>query len=131
LETDALQLKRELTPADYLQPIQQRKLLEERMDELLNQTLDAQHGKLITFKNRIVEYQRSLFRFLYSFDVPTDNNASERAVRTFKIKQKISGLFRSFDGARDFAIIRSLIDTAIKNNQKVWVGLKCVAGIAE
>jgi hypothetical protein len=71
--------------------------LEERLDELLNQTLDAQHGKLITFK----------------------------------IKQKVSGLFRSFDGARDFAIIRSLIDTAIKNNQKVWRGLKCVAGIAE
>jgi hypothetical protein len=81
--------------------------------------------------NKIVEYRHFLFRFFYSYDVPPDNNASERAVRTCKIKQKVSRLFLSFDGAKDFAIIRSLIDTAIKNNQKVCLGLKCVAGIVE
>jgi len=46
----------------------------------------------------------------------TDNNASERAIRNVKVKQKISGQFRSWAGAENFAILHSVIDTAIKNN---------------
>jgi hypothetical protein len=44
---------------------------------------------------------------------------------------QVSGLVRSTDGATAFAIIRSVIDTAIKNSQNVWGALKCVAVIAE
>jgi transposase len=124
LLNDALQLKKELSPSDYLQPVEQRKLLEQRLDELLNLPLDPKYEKLITFQIRIIEYRQYLFRFLYQYDVPPDNNASERAVRTFKVKQKISGLFRSFDGAQAFAIIRSVIDTTIKNHQNVWWALR-------
>ena len=127
LLTEALKLKRELVPADYLRPNEKRKLLEERLDELRQQLLDPKHKKLITFKNRLMQYRHHLFRFLYQYDVPPDNNASERAVRTFKVKQKISGLFRSSDGAKTFAIIRSVIDTSIKNYQNVWVALNCIA----
>jgi inorganic triphosphatase YgiF len=131
LLNEALQLKRELLPEDYLQPVEKRKQLEQRFDELLQQPLDPKHKKLITFQNRLTEYRQHLFRFLYSYNVPPDNNASERAVRTFKVKQKVSGLFRSTNGATAFAIIRSVIDTAIKNSQNVWVALNCVAVIAE
>jgi hypothetical protein len=42
--------------------------------------------------------------------------ASERAIRHVKVKQKICGQFRSWAGAENFAILRSVIDTAIKNN---------------
>ena len=131
LLNDALQLKKELAPSDYLQPIEKRKQLEQRLDELINLPLDPKYEKLVTFKNRITEYRQYLFQFLYQYDVPPDNNASERAIRTFKVKQKVSGLFRSFNGAQAFAIIRSVIDTAIKNSQNVWLALNCVATGAE
>ncbi|MDR2763907.1 MAG: transposase [Tannerella sp.] len=131
LLTDALQLKRELLPVDDLRPVEKRKQLELRLEGLLQQQLDSKYKKRITFQKRLTDYRQYIFRFLYSFDVPPDNNASERAVRTFNVKQNVSGLFRSTDGATAFAIIRSVIDTAIKNSQNVWGALNPVAGIAE
>ena len=128
---DALQLKKELAPSDYLQPIEQRKQLEQRLDELISLSVNSKYEKLITFKNRITQYRQYLFRFLYQYEVPPDNNASERAIRTFKVKQKVSGLFRSFDGAQAFAVIRSVIDTTVKNGQNVWLALNCGAQVAE
>ncbi|MDR1524071.1 MAG: transposase [Tannerella sp.] len=74
----------------------------------------------------IKEYQQYLFRFLYCSDVPPGNNASERAVRTFNVKQKVSGLFRSFEGAHAFAVIRSVTDTILKNGLNVLEGLTMV-----
>jgi transposase len=61
--------------------------------------------------------------------VPPDNNASERAIRTFKVKQKVSGLFRTVDGAKAFATIRSVIDTTIKNSNNVWEALALIAAL--
>jgi hypothetical protein len=129
LLTDALLLKRELLPVDYLQPVEKRKQLEQRLDELLQERINPKYEKLITFQNRLTAYRQHLFRFLYSYGVPADNNASERAVRTFKVKQKVSGFFRSTNGAEDFSIIRSVIDAAIKNSQNVWGALNCVTVI--
>jgi transposase len=127
----ALELKRTLTATDYLQPIQERMRMEDQLDILLNQTIDPAHEKLITFKKRIVNYRNYLFPFLYQTDIPPDNNASERAVRTFKVKQKVSGLFRSNDGAKAYAVIRSVIDTTIKNTKNVLEALDAVAMISK
>ena len=124
---EALLLKKALTPIDYLSPIEKRKQLEKRLDELLKCSINEKHGKLLTFQHRMKEYRQYLFQFLYSFEIPPDNNASERAVRTFKVKQKVSGLFRSLEGAHAFSVIRSLIDTVIKNGQNVRDGLALVA----
>ncbi|MDR0683128.1 MAG: transposase [Dysgonamonadaceae bacterium] len=85
----------------------------------------------MAFKNRLTQYRQHLFQFLYSYDIPPDNNASERAMRTFKVKQKVSGLFCSTNGAGAFVVIRSVIDTAIKNSQNVWMALNGVATVAE
>ena len=52
---------------------------------------------------------------------------NHRVVRTYKVKQKVSGLFRSEDGAKAFAIIRSVIDTTIKNTKNVWEALAMIA----
>ena len=51
--------------------------------------------------------------------MPPDNNASERAIRNVKVKQKVSGQFKSFDGAVHFAMLTSIIDTAIKNDVNI------------
>jgi hypothetical protein len=51
-------------------------------------------------------------RFLTNPTVPFTNNQAKRNVRMMKVKQKISGGFRCFDGATDFANLRSFISTA-------------------
>ncbi len=56
--------------------------------------------------------------------MPFDNNGSERAIRNIKVKQKVSGGFRSDRGATIFAIIRSTIDTWIKRSADVFDMLK-------
>jgi hypothetical protein len=122
----ALEFKKTLPAEDYSKNIQQRSIMEEQVDLMLAQITDNQHKKLTVFKERIQKYRNYLFPFLYHKEVPPDNNASERAIRTYKVKQKVSGLFRTENGAKDFAIIRSVIDTTIKNGQNVWEALALI-----
>jgi transposase len=63
----------------------------------------------------LVKYKEHIFTFLYVPYVTPDNNGSERAIRNVKVKHKVSGFFKSYNGAQSFAVIRSIIDTAIKN----------------
>lgn len=52
--------------------------------------------------------------FLYSKDIPFTNNQGERDLRMVKVHQKISGCFRTWNGAKNFCRIRSFITTMIK-----------------
>ena len=127
----ALKLKKTILTEDESKVFHERRMLEEQVDQMLTQTTDSQHKNLIAFKERIKKYRHCLFRFLYHTEVPPDNNASERAIRTYKVKQKVSGLFRTEEGAEDFAIIRSVIDTTIKNKGKVWEALELIPALNE
>ena len=64
--------------------------------------------------SRLRDRKPDVLRFLTDPDVPFTNNLAERDGRMMKLRQKISGGFRSVEGAEDFAIIRSLISTARK-----------------
>lgn len=86
---------------------------------LLNQKVKGP-PKLQTLKNRLSKNADSLWVFLHYINVPPDNNGSERAIRNVKVKQKISGQFRSAKGAIQFATIRSVLDTVNKNNGKLF-----------
>ena len=55
-----------------------------------------------------------VLRFLVDFDVPFTNNLAEQDIRMTKVKMKISGAFRTLDGARDFACLRSIVSTTRK-----------------
>ena len=68
---------------------------------------------------RLVERKQDVLRFLLDPSVPFTNNQAERDVRMMKLRQKISGGFRSNEGASDFATIRSFISTARKQGWKM------------
>jgi len=124
---EAHKLKKQLTPADYYYPNHPRDVLEKELDSLLSEPLDPKHKEIIAFQKRITRYRDHVFTFLYHPDVPPDNNGSERAIRNAKVKQKISGQFKILSAAENFAILRSIIDTAIKNNQNVLHALNAIA----
>jgi len=69
--------------------------------------------------NRLANRQEEVLEFLYQRDVPFDNNLAERDVRMTKVKQKISGTFRSETGAENFSRIRGFISTAKKQGLQV------------
>jgi transposase len=68
------------------------------------------HNLLLRLSTR----KQDVLRFLSDPQVPFSNNLAEQDGRMMKLRQKISGGFRSHDGAKDFSVVRSLISTARK-----------------
>jgi transposase len=97
------------------------------LQELLDRPPDKKDKELHTFYKRMRRERQQLFTFLFIENVPSDNNASERAIRNVKVKQKISGQFKTERTAKNFAKIRSVIDTSIKNGMNVVEALTLIA----
>ena len=68
---------------------------------------------------RLTTRKQDTLRFLRDPTVPFTNNQAERDGRMMKLRQKISGGFRSQEGAMDFAIIRSFLSTAKKQGKNI------------
>jgi len=125
----ALDLKNKMSVTDYYIHNPKRTSLEKRLNILIHYPLAQNNTELVAFQNRLIKYRDFIFTFLYHPKVPSDNNASERAIRNIKVKQKISGQFKSPNGAFIFAVLRSVTDTVIKNNQNVFNSLKTIANL--
>jgi len=102
--------------------------IEEQLNQLLAQCIDKkQFPQTFTFQKSMIKGRNCLFTFLYNLEVPPDNNASERAVRNVKVKQKISGQFKS--GQDTFCTLRSIIDTLRKRQLNVLEYLAKIVSI--
>ena len=68
---------------------------------------------------RLRDYRDDVLRFIADFAVPFTNNQAEQDLRMMKVRMKISGTFRTPDGAQVFADIRSVISTARKHRLNI------------
>ena len=69
--------------------------------------------------DRFILYKERILRFLNDLRISFDNNQAERDIRMMKLQQKISGTFRSIEGAVAFCRIRAYISTIRKNSLNV------------
>jgi transposase-like protein len=103
-----------------------RKQILKKFSELLYQTLDHLHQEIQNLQKGLIKHRKNIFNFLFDPQIPYDNNASERAIRPIKLKQKVSGCFRSNQGAMAYAVIHSIADTAKKNQQSQLGALRAI-----
>jgi transposase len=87
--------------------------IENHCDRLLQRSLDSPDANRL--KKRYLKHRQKLFVFLYRSDVEPTNNVSERALRPSVIHRKVTGCFRSDWGAKAYAALASVIDTAELN----------------
>ena len=84
----------------------------------------GQRGRLKKTKarnllERLDKYRTEALDFMFDFRIPFGNNQTERAIRMTKVQQKISGGFRSLQGAKIFRRIRGYISTVKRNSVPV------------
>jgi transposase len=93
-------------------------------------TTDASKNKLLqsptpgSLVKRLQRRRDEILRFMTDRSVPFDNNGSERDLRMVKLQQKISGCFRTPDGARSFCRVRSYLSTARKQGHSLLHSLE-------
>jgi transposase len=124
---EALELKKNLDQEQYNNPILERDKIRISLEALLENPLPENQKKLRAFHKRMIKHKEYILTFLHHFHVPPDNNASERAIRNVKVKQKVSGQFKTENGAQIYAVIRSVTDTCIKNGQNILDAYKTIA----
>lgn len=73
---------------------------------------------------RFQNHSHEILRFLFEEDAPFTNNLAERDLRMLKVQQKVSGCFRSLEGAKAYCRIRSFLSTARKQGEKASYALE-------
>lgn len=123
---DALKLKKEILANPNKSFNQQIDLINKDLEKHLSKLDQIEEKGLLSLAKRLKKQQNYILTFLDHRDVPPDNNGSERAIRNFKVKLKVSGFFKTIRGAIGYAKARSIIDTTAKNNRNVFEALSLI-----
>ena len=110
----------------YDEIIVQAKALNPVRENETNKKGRPKRGKVGSLVDRLALRKDQWLLFFTDFSVPFDNNQAERDFRFFKVKQKVSGCFRTSDGAANFSAIMSFISTARKCGLSVFSAIKDV-----
>ena len=100
--------------------------LEQLCDWLLKRPLSQPEA--VKLQRRYCKHRHSLFVFLYRTDVPPTNNVSERALRPAVVHRKVTGSFRSEWGAKTYAALASVIDTAALKGVSAFAAIQTLMG---
>ena len=110
-------------------------LFEAEYDRLINQGREEigqmkekswGHNEFNAMLNRLTNFKDSYMLFMRDYKVPFSNNLAERDLRSEKTKEKVSGLFRSWNGIENHTKIRSFISTAKKRGKDLFSAIKQV-----
>ena len=112
--------------------LEYRALLKEAETECPEPDIPKQKGKRGRIKKtksrnlleRLRDFEGDVLRFMENKNVPFTNNLGENDIRMTKVQQKISGCFRSMEGAKIFCLIRSYLSTCRKNSVKASQALE-------
>jgi len=80
-------------------------------------------SKATNLIGRLRDYSDDVWRFMTQPDVPFTNNLAEQTVRMPKVKQKVSGCFRTPQGAQNYCVIRSYCATMHKQGANIFESL--------
>lgn len=92
---------------------------------------DGGNSELDKLKKGIAKHRGHIFTFLTNPAVPPTNNDSEKALRPAKTKLKVSGCFRAEAGVENYAIVASVIQTAVTNGRNPFEVLRVIAALAQ
>jgi len=116
----------------YDQTIKQAKKKNPIIESSENKRGRKKKGKVRSLIDRLATYKDSICFFIKNFAVPFDNNQAERDIRMIKTKGKVSGCFRSMDGARDYLKIMSYVGTVKKHKKNTFEAIRlAIMGIPD
>ena len=81
-------------------------------------------GKVLSLIDRLKGHKAEVCLFVNNFAVPFDNNQAERDIRNIKIKTKVSGFFKTEDGAKNYLRIMSFVSTARKLGKTAYEAIR-------
>jgi hypothetical protein len=88
-----------------------------------HENADVEKSTAVTLLKRLAKYKNYYLSFLREEHLPFSNNQAEQDIRMLKVQQKISGCFRTWIGAKQFARVRSYISTARKQKVNILSAL--------
>lgn len=106
--------------AEGFDPVRRERVIDDyyrQLEQFIHQPLTDKEA--IRLQKRFRKHEEKILYFMTTSDIPPDNNGSERAIRNAKVKQKVSGGFRSYRGAERQAALLSVIETAKKQGLNV------------